>query len=102
MNVTLVKALVLFVPASVLLAYSVAVFVRRRNVSAFLQLAGAACLVVVVLPHVADALHVFPLMQWGEPDSIGHYLDLSSAALGVSLLALAVILRVVSARWSVF
>jgi hypothetical protein len=40
----------------------------------------------VVLTHVAEALHLFPAMRWGEPDSIGHYLDLSSAVLGVTLL----------------
>ncbi len=45
----------------------------------------AACLVVVVLTHVCEALHFFPWMRWGEPDSVGHYLDLSSAILGLTL-----------------
>jgi hypothetical protein len=41
---------------------------------------------VVVLTHVCEALHLLPWMRWGEPDSAGHYLDLSSAALGLTLL----------------
>jgi hypothetical protein len=38
-------------------------------------------LLVVVLTHVAEALHLFPAMGWGEPDSAGHYVDLASAVL---------------------
>src|SRR5436853_3292187 len=98
MNVTLVKALVAFMPASVLLVYSVAVFVRLKTVPPSLQLLGAGCLVVVVLTHTTEALRLFPAMQWGEPHSVGHYLDLSSAILGVTLLVLAVALRVVRVR----
>jgi hypothetical protein len=44
------------------------------------------CLVIVVLTHVAERLHVFPSMGWGLPDSPGHYLDLVSAVLGSMLL----------------
>jgi hypothetical protein len=41
----------------------------------------------------ADAARVrardlFPFMRWGEEDSAGHYLDLSSAVLGVTLFPL--------------
>jgi hypothetical protein len=42
--------------------------------------------VLVVLTHVAEALGLFPAMRWGAPDSVGHYLDLASAVLGVTLL----------------
>ena len=37
----------------------------------FLQLVGAGCLVIVVLAHVFEALHLFPLMRWGQEQSIG-------------------------------
>jgi hypothetical protein len=47
---------------------------------------GLACLLIVVLTHVAEAFHIFPAMGWGLPNSIGHYLDLVSAILGVALL----------------
>ena len=41
---------------------------------------------MVALTHVAEALRVFPRMQWGDPHSVGHYIDLTSAVLGVALL----------------
>jgi hypothetical protein len=93
MNPMMMKALVALVPVSLLLVYSVVLLVTRKTVPAVLQLVGATCLVVVVLAHFAEALHVFPAMRWGEPDSVGHYLDLSSAVLGVTLTPLGYILR---------
>jgi hypothetical protein len=59
----------------------------------FLTLAGCACLMIVLLTHVAEALHALPGMGWGQPDSLGHYLDLLSAIIGVGFLMLAGILR---------
>jgi hypothetical protein len=50
------------------------------------QLVGAGCLLIVVLAHVAEALRLFPSMGWGESDSLGHYTDLASAVLGITLL----------------
>jgi len=93
MNATLLKAAMAFVPVSALLAYSVAAFVKRRTVPSMLQLIGAVCLVLVVITHVAEALHLFPAMRWGEPDSLGHYLDLSSAVLGVTFVPIGYILE---------
>jgi hypothetical protein len=37
------------------------------------------------LTHICEALELYPSMQWGSPNSIGHYLDLSSAVLGLRL-----------------
>jgi hypothetical protein len=52
----------------------------------YLLLLGFVCLVIVVLTHVAERLHVSPRMGWGLPDSPGHYLDFVSAMLGTMLL----------------
>jgi pilus assembly protein TadC len=54
----------------------------------FLQLFGAAFLLAVILMHVFEALHIFPAMGWGLPNSAGHYLDLASAIFAVTLLPL--------------
>ena len=40
---------------------------------------------LVVLTHLCEALHLFPWMRWGSEHSIGHYLDLWSAVLGLTL-----------------
>ena len=58
-----------------------------------LILAGCGCLLIVVLTHIAERLHVLPSMGWGLPDSPGHYLDLFSAVAGVVLLLAAFVLR---------
>jgi hypothetical protein len=42
-------------------------------------LIGTGFVIVVILTHVAEALHIFPGMGWGLPNSTGHYLDLVSA-----------------------
>lgn len=85
MNDTLAKALALFVPASALLFGSVVLFRRERNAWSFLQVFGAGCVVVVVLTHVSEAIHLFPWMHWGSAHSAGHYLDLVSVVLGLTL-----------------
>src|SRR5439155_21972875 len=74
-NPTLEKAVVLALPVALLLGFSIVRVARARTLSALLQLLGAGCLIVVVLTHVAEALHILPSMGWGEPHSIGHYAD---------------------------
>ena len=97
MNVTLLKALLLLVPAGLLFSYSIVPCKRRAPWSA-LQLLGATCLVVVVLTHVCEALRLFRWMHWGAEHSAGHYLDLSSAVLGLTLFPAGYLIRLVTKR----
>jgi hypothetical protein len=85
MNAQLLKPLVALVPASMLFSGSVILFFRGKTVWSLLQLLGAGCLVVVVLTHVCEAVHLFPWMNWGLKHSAGHYLDFWSAVLGLTL-----------------
>jgi Ca2+/Na+ antiporter len=98
MDATLLKGLVALIPACILLAGSAILFLRGETVSAFLQLLGAGCLVVVVLTHLCEALHLFPWMHWGDEHSVGHYLDLGSAVLGLTLFPVGYLLNVVTDR----
>ena len=86
------------IPTSLLLIWSVGVFLESRTLGSLLQAAGAACLLVVVLTHVSEALRLFPFMRWGEEESAGHYLDLASAVLSVTLLLLGFIWRATEKR----
>jgi hypothetical protein len=86
MNATLFKALIALLPTSMLLAGSLVVFLRGKTLWSFLQLLGAGCLVVVVLTHICEALHLLPWMHWGDEHGVGHYLDVSCAVLGLTLL----------------
>jgi hypothetical protein len=63
-------------------------FARERTGWRSVQLFGSFCLVVVVLTHVAEAFHLLSGMGWGLPNTPGHYIDLSSAILGLILLPL--------------
>jgi Ca2+/Na+ antiporter len=94
MNVTLLKALVALVPMCVLLSGSVVLFFREKTVSSLLQLLCAGCLVVVALTHVSEALHLLPWMHWGLEHSFGHYLNLSSTLLGLTLFPIGYLLGV--------
>ena len=88
MNVTLLRALGALVPVLMLFSGSIVVFFRGKAVSSFLQLVGTGFLLLVVLTHIFEALHVFPWMRWGDEHSVGHYLDLSSAVLRLTLFPL--------------
>ena len=98
MNATLSTALVALVPAGILFVGSVFLFLRKKTVSSFLQTLGAGCLVVVVLAHICEALHLFPWMQWGSEHSVGHYLDLASAVLGLTLFPVGYLLHALTKR----
>jgi hypothetical protein len=62
-------------------------------VAGLLLIFGSACLIIVVLTHVAEAFHILPSMGWGLPNSAGHYLNLVSAILGCTLLPLGILSR---------
>ncbi len=71
MNDTLLKALVALVPAAVVFAGSVVLSWRVKTLFSFFQLIGAGSLVMVVLFHIFEALHLFPSMGWGLEHSVG-------------------------------
>jgi succinate dehydrogenase/fumarate reductase cytochrome b subunit len=85
LNVTLQIALLAAAPVSMLVIGSAVVFLRTKTGGSFMQLVGAVCLMIVVLVHVFEALRLLPWMGWGLPHSIGHYIDLGSAVLGLTL-----------------
>ena len=101
MNVTLLKALVALVPAGMVFSGSVLLFLKGKTVGSFFQLIGAGCLVLVVLTHVSEALHLFPWMHWGLEHSVGHYLDFWSAILGLTLFPIGYLLHACAARLKV-
>ena len=93
MNATPLKTFAALAPACLLLVGSAVVFSKVRTVSTFLQLVGAGCLTVVVLAHLCEALDLFPWMQWGLPNSAGHYLDLVSVLFPIGYLWQAITTR---------
>ena len=97
---TLVKAVGALIPVCLLITWSGILFARDKTPGRFLQALGAGCLLIDVLTHVAEALDLFAFMHWGEEQSLGHYLDLSSAVLGVTLLPLGYVVHALAkSRW---
>jgi hypothetical protein len=93
MNVTLLKALLALLPSLFLLIGAMLVFLRKRETSSLLQLLGAVSLVLVVLAHICEGLDLFPEMRWGQEESAGHYIDLSSAVLAATLFPIGYLLH---------
>lgn len=85
MDSTLIKALIASVPIAVLLLGAAVLYIRTRQLSALVQLLGAASLLVVVFAHVFEASGLFPSLGWGAEGSIGHYIDLAAALSGLAL-----------------
>jgi hypothetical protein len=93
MSAGLERALVALALVTALLLVSAIRLSRTRSLSARVQLLGALSMLVVVFTHIAEALRLFPTMGWGEPHSVGHYIDLASAVTGIALLSAAFLLR---------
>jgi hypothetical protein len=100
MNATLLKTLVALVPACILFAGSVVLSSRTKGVASLLQLVGAGCLMLVVLTHICEALHLFASMHWGQENSIGHYVDLWSAVLGLTFFPIGYLFSALKTRQS--
>lgn len=98
MSVTSLKALVALAPASMLFFGSVLLFMRDKTLSSALQLVGAGSLVIVILTHICEGLHLLPWMQWGLERSAGHYLDLASAVLSLTLFPIGYLLHALKHR----
>lgn len=92
-NSTLLRAALLAVPIMAVLGYAARAYRRSHAGWSLILSVGALCFAVVILTHVAEALHLFPAMGWGEPRSVGHYIDLSSATGGIVLLTVEFALR---------
>jgi uncharacterized membrane protein len=101
MNAMLLKALLALVPVSMLLLASAVTVARQKTAFTLMQLVGATSLLLVVFAHICEATRLFPAMHWGEEHSVGHYLDLAAAVLGLTLFPLGYLLHALSKRSSV-
>lgn len=98
MSLELLKPVSLLLPTGALFAGAIVLVMRRRRWSTFLQAVGAGCLVLVVLAHLAEAVHAISWMGWGLENSPGHYLDLGSAILGFVLFPAGYLLDAIERR----
>ena len=88
----MVRTLIALAPTGMLLAGSYVRLSSGKSLASLLQFVGAGCLVLVVLTHIFEALKWVPSMGWGLERSLGHYVDLAGAGLGVTLFPLGYLL----------
>lgn len=98
MHIAVLKAVVASIPACLLLLGSAAMFFRAKTLILLVQLVGASAIMVVVLTHLCEALHLLPVMHWGLEHSVGHYLDLACAVLGFTLFPVGYFLHAIMAN----
>lgn len=96
MSTILSRAAVMLAPTLVLLGTSFVSYRAKKTLPSFMQFAGASFMLVVVFAHICEGFSILAFMGWGKEGTIGHYLDLSSAILGVTLFAVGSVLRVAS------
>jgi hypothetical protein len=72
---------------------AIVMFSKAKTTPSLLQLLGSGALLLVVFTHVSEALDLFPWMHWGDEHSIGHYLDLGSAVMSLTLFPLGYLLH---------
>jgi hypothetical protein len=85
MNLAALKSIVALAVTSALFAGLAIPYRRRGTGGSAAQLLGVACFVVVALTHAFEAFAILPALGWGQPRSIGHYIDLGAAILGITL-----------------
>ena len=85
MSASALKGLLALVAACVFLAVCVVLFLTRRGLSSTLQALGIGCFGVMALTHVFEKFSILPELGWGRPHSVGHFIDLVAALLGVTL-----------------
>jgi hypothetical protein len=90
-----VKSVLAFAAAVGLFVGSALVYHHRRSTGSALLLLATLCFIVAALTHVFEALGILSGFGWGRPDTLGHYIDLTAAMLGLTLLAIGLGLSVV-------
>ena len=60
------------------------ILLSAQGHSLFLTATGAGGLLVVVLTHVTEELHLIPSMYRGNPGSVRHCLDLSGGVVSLT------------------
>jgi len=89
------RTLIAFALAVALLVGVALRYRGRRSPPLRLILLAICCFVIVSAAHVFEAFGFFAAAGWGQPRSLGHYIDLAAALLGLVLLGAAVLFRLV-------
>ena len=98
MNPTLLKALAALAPICMLLVGAKSCLLERSELRLPCNCSVPQGMMMVLLTHLCETFQLFPWMHWGKENSIGHYLDLSSAILAVTLFPFGYLLHALARR----
>jgi hypothetical protein len=84
MNAAVLKGLLALAGASVFVSVSGVLFVTRRDLASALLATGIGWFGIMALTHVFESFSILPAFGWGQPHSVGHFIDLAAALLGVA------------------
>jgi hypothetical protein len=93
MSAAVVKGLLALAAACVFLGVSLILFLTRRGFASALQALGIGCFAIMALTDVFEAFSILPSLGWGRPNSVGHFINLVAALLGVTLVTTSFLLR---------
>jgi len=88
MNASVLKGLLALAGASVFVTVSAALFATRRDLASALLATGIGWFGVMALTHVFESFSILPAFGWGRPHSVGHFIDLAAASLGVAFVTM--------------
>lgn len=88
MNAAVLKGLLALAGAGGFLAVSTALFMTRRDLGSVLLATGIGWFGVMALTHFFESFSILPAFGWGRPHSVGHFIDLAAAVLGITCVTL--------------
>ena len=93
MNAAVLRGLLALAGASLFLAVSAALFMTRRDLGSALLATGIGWFGVMALTHFFESFSILPAFGWGQPHSVGHFIHLAAALLGITFVTLSFLLR---------
>jgi hypothetical protein len=88
-----VKIILALSATCVLLIASAVILLTRRNLRSALLAVAVGCFGVVALTHVFEQFSILPQFGWGQPRTVGHFIDLAAALLGAVFSIASLVLR---------
>lgn len=93
MSASLLKSILALAAACIFFGGCAVLALTRRGVSTALQALGIGCFGVMALTHVFEQFSILPEFGWGQPHSVGHFIDLIAALLAIALVTTSFLLR---------
>ena len=93
MDSQVLKGLLALSAACAFLGMSATLLLRSPGLRSKLQASGLGCFGIMALAHVFETFTILSALGWGQPHSVGHFIDLTATLLGIVFVAVSFLLR---------